>query len=111
MAQQRRFNHFNGTPADPNAAFIPSVAVPMTNGHGLAPHRVPIVHSSPDDGDLSTWHNPGAVEQLFDYASFMWDAGGDVLGHFSPEGAQVNFNSANGWIVRQGFLSNPFPSF
>lgn len=30
-------------------------------------------------------HNPGAVDQLFDFASFMWDAG-DVLGHVSPVG-------------------------
>lgn len=64
------------------------------------------MQSSPDNGDgsssaageLNPWPNPGAVDQLFDYASFMWDAGGDALGNFNP------VNSADGWIVRHQFL-------
>lgn len=56
--------------------------------------------SSSAGGELNAGPNPGAVDQLFDYASFMWDAGGDMLGHFSPGGAQVDFYAAAGWIVR-----------
>ena len=41
----------------------------------------------------------GAVDQLFDYASFMWD-GGDVWGQLSPEGAPINITPGNEWMVR-----------
>lgn len=69
----------------------------------------PVSNTSPGDvvstpGDQQWLQNPGAVDQLFDYASFMWDvSGGDGFANFSPERAQTNFGSAGSdpWIVRQ----------
>lgn len=64
-------------------------------------------NTSPGDvvstpGDQQWLQNPGAVDQLFDYASFMWDvSGGDGFTTFSPERAQTNFGSTGSdpWIV------------
>lgn len=50
--------------------------------------------------------NPGAVDQLFDYASFMWDSTGDILGQASPEGARLDFGpgyDASGWGAADQF--------
>jgi|SRR5688572_30200035 hypothetical protein len=42
----------------------------------------------------------GAMDQMFDYASFMWDAMPAVLGQFSPEWpAHVEGNSSAVWRV------------
>lgn len=77
---------------------IDPTPVAMTNGmsHGL-------VHSSPEDArdspGMQNWlQNPGAVDQLFDYASFMWDAG-DVLGQLSPERAQTSIGPGSDCMV------------
>jgi hypothetical protein len=41
--------------------------------------------------------SPGGLDQLFDYASFMWNAGtgSDVRGQTSPERTPINFGGAN----------------
>lgn len=62
---------------------------------------MPATHTVSEDAPVSgcidsppphLWlQNPGAVDQLFDYASFMWDSTGDVLGQLSPQRAQASF--------------------
>lgn len=36
--------------------------------------------------------NPEAVDQIFDFASFMWDSG-DVLGQVSPRGGYAAYSA------------------
>ncbi|TPX11281.1 uncharacterized protein E0L32_001099 [Thyridium curvatum] len=72
-------------------------------------------NTSPGDvvstpGDQQWLQNPGAVDQLFDYASFMWDvSGGDGFTTFSPERAQTNFGSTGSdpWIDPWQSIVNP----
>lgn len=80
--------------------------------------------TSPSDGILgnggigsplaNAWlQNPGAVDQLFDYASFMWDPSGDAVGQISPETAQPGFaptydpNVSGRWRT-PGYWTVPF---
>lgn len=70
-------------------------------------------HVGANNPSAQLWfQNPGAVDQLFDYASFMWDSTGDILGQVSPEGAQLDFGSGcdtSGWGAAEHF-STPAPT-
>lgn len=67
-------------------------------------------HPSPDGSHASAavnpagWlQNPGAVDQLFDYASFMWDAGGEGTGLVeSPDRQRTDLIAGRDseWTVR-----------
>lgn len=51
-------------------------------------------------GDIQPWlQSSGGVDQLFDYASFMWNPGVDPLGNSSPERTQTGFGSGSDWGV------------
>lgn len=71
----------------------------QNNGNGLSPGLVPPASFVPEarnsGANEQAWlQSPGGLDQLFDYASFMWNAGtgGDILGQTSPDGGmQLNF--------------------
>ncbi|SPO05154.1 uncharacterized protein DNG_07840 [Cephalotrichum gorgonifer] len=89
-----------------------------TNGVAPSPAAGPngvVYGSSPDNvtdspGSNHWPQNPGAVDQLFDFASFMWDAGGATLGQASPGGGNDCFNtgldSLNAWSLPNGTYNN-----
>lgn len=62
------------------------------------------VRSPPDDAtnlsDEQQWlQNPGAVDQLFDYASFMWEPTGDPLGYDHSDPSQTSATPMNRGLV------------
>lgn len=73
-----------------------------------------VAHSSPVGMNMSPgsnpWlHNPGAVDQMFDFASFMWDAG-DVLGQVSP-GDGYAADSTDAFVSLTYQISYPFLAY
>ena len=83
-------------------AMVPAATAsePISGASSVSPGPLAVV-------DQSAWlQSPGGgVDQLFDYASFMWTAGptGDVLGQTSPGRTRIGMNPANDWSVSATF--------
>ncbi|CAI6089340.1 unnamed protein product [Clonostachys chloroleuca] len=80
------------------------------------PQRLPVRSPADDATNISDepWlQNPGAVDQLFDYASFMWEPTGESFPYDNPEPSHQNAASMNRtidlWpgVNGRGIASNP----
>lgn len=74
---------------------------PPSLGHAQEqPQASPAESQSSSAMNQAGWPQNPAVDQLFDYASFMWDAGGEAMGgQGSPDRPRLDFDAGNDWSV------------